>query len=223
MVRKALLWVLWISFVGYTMWLNPLGQAYTWQVGGKLLTFQLGEVNSYLVAIFWLMGVWPMIYACLLFADGHMQKLPAWPFFVGANALGMLWLMPYFLFRQRQQTFAGEKDRWLAWLDRRSTGVWLLAIATLLMLYALVTGDWSDFAQQFQHRPFVHLITLDWLSMGLVFPVATLFPDDMARRGLQSRWIFWAVALVPLYGPLLYLCLRPPLQQDAAQPPPPGR
>jgi hypothetical protein len=216
MVRKALLWILWLSFVGYTIWLNPLGQAYTWQVVGQLLSFQLGEVNGYLVAIFWLMGVWPMIYACLMFADGHRQELPAWPFFIGANFLGMLWLMPYFLFRQRQSTFEGPKDQWLAWLDRRSTGAWLLAIATGLVLYALLTGDWSDFINAFRHRTFVHLITLDWMLMGLVFPLTTLFPDDMARRGLKRRWMFWAVALVPLWGPLFYLCFRPPLQEKSS-------
>jgi hypothetical protein len=210
-LRKAVLGGVWLSFVGYNVWLNPLGRPYTWQVGSRLITFQLGEVNSYLVAIFWLMGVWPMIYACLMFADGRMQKVSAWPFFLGANFLGMLWLMPYLLLRQRQQTFVGEKDFWIDWLDRRSTGRWLLAIALLLIVYALLTGDWAEFVYLFQHRAFVHLITLDWLLMGLVFPLTTLFPDDMARRHLASQSGFWAVALVPLLGPLLYLCWRPPL------------
>jgi len=39
--------------------------------------------------------------------------------------------------------------------------------------------------------------------------VPTLLVDDMARRGLSDRRIFWAVALVPLFGPLVYLVLRP--------------
>jgi hypothetical protein len=38
----------------------------------------------------------------------------------------------------------------------------------------------------------------------------------MARRGLDDRRIFWAVALVPLLGPLVYLVLRPAI---APQPP----
>jgi hypothetical protein len=43
----------------------------------------------------------------------------------------------------------------------------------------------------------------------LLFP--TLLGDDMARRGLKNSSVFWAVALVPLVGSLLYLCLRPQL------------
>lgn len=214
-IRKGILWVVWLSFVGYTLWLNPLGQPDTWAVGWRLLTWQLGEVNSYLVAIFWLMGVWPMIYACMMFADGRMQSFPAWPFFIGANFLGQLWLMPYFLFRQPRPTFSGELDEWLAWLDRRSTGAGLLAIAIALVTYALTTGDWANFVDQFQQRAFVHLITLDWLLMGLVFPFCGLLSDDMARRGVYNDAVFWATVLVPLWGPLLYLCWRPPLLSDA--------
>ncbi|MEB3212184.1 MAG: hypothetical protein VKL39_12555 [Leptolyngbyaceae bacterium] len=167
-----------------------------------------------MVAIFWLMGVWPMIYACLMFLDGQMQNIPAWPFFIGSNFLGLLWLMPYFLFRQRSQTFDGKEDRWLTLLDRRSTGVVLLMVTLFLIFYALLTGDWEEFIYQFQHLTFVHLITLDFLLMGLVFPLTSLFPDDMARHGQWNLRRFWAIALVPLFGPLFYLCSRPPLQSN---------
>ncbi|HEY9708066.1 MAG TPA: hypothetical protein V6D48_07655 [Oculatellaceae cyanobacterium] len=51
--------------------------------------------------------------------------------------------------------------------------------------------------------------------MSLIFPLTSLFDDDMARRGLNDSRIFWAVALVPLFGPLVYLCLRPPLAETS--------
>lgn len=35
----------------------------------------------------------------------------------------------------------------------------------------------------------------------------------MARRGLKNPQLFWLTALIPLFGPLIYLCLRPPLQR----------
>jgi hypothetical protein len=47
--------------------------------------------------------------------------------------------------------------------------------------------------------------------MSLIFPLTSLFDDDMARRGIQDGRIFWIVALIPLFGPLLYLCWRPSL------------
>jgi hypothetical protein len=51
--------------------------------------------------------------------------------------------------------------------------------------------------------------------MGLIFPLTSLFDDDMARRGVQDSRIFWSVALVPLFGPLVYLCLRPSLLETS--------
>jgi hypothetical protein len=51
--------------------------------------------------------------------------------------------------------------------------------------------------------------------MCLIFPLTSLFDDDMARRGINDSRIFWAVALIPLFGPLVYLCLRPPLAETS--------
>jgi hypothetical protein len=47
MVRKIALGTIWLSFFGYTLWLNPLARPYTWKVLTRLLTFQWHEVNSY--------------------------------------------------------------------------------------------------------------------------------------------------------------------------------
>ena len=51
--------------------------------------------------------------------------------------------------------------------------------------------------------------------MAVIFP--SLLGDDMARCGLSDDRIFWAVSLVPLLGPLVYLCLRPPLPESATE------
>jgi hypothetical protein len=51
--------------------------------------------------------------------------------------------------------------------------------------------------------------------MCLIFPITSLFDDDMVRRGIKDKRIFWAVALVPLFGPLVYLCLRPSLPETS--------
>jgi hypothetical protein len=210
-IRKIVLWLIWISFVCYTIWLAPLDRPATWEIARKLVTLQWQEINAYLLAIFWLMGVWPMIYACLMFVDGRMQSFRAWPYFIGSNFTGVICLLPYLLFRRRTTSLEGSKDGWLEILDRRSTGVMLLLAAIGLIAYALIAGDWQAFVQQFQTVAFTHLITLDFCLMCLVFPITTLFDDDLLRRGIYSHLVFWWVALVPLFGPLLYLCWRPPL------------
>ena len=218
MVRKVALFLIWITFVSYTVWLAPLDQADTWPLVKKLLTLQWGEVNAIIPAIFSLMGVWPMIYACLMFADGRMQNFRAWPYFLGSNGTGVICLMPYLILRQSNQEFYGKQDWLIRALDKRSTGVTLLLTAIACFAYAILAGDWGDYVQQFQTRAFVQLISLDFCLMCLIFPITSLFDDDMARRGIRDSRIFWAVALVPLFGPLLYLCFRPRLPEgDAAK------
>ncbi|ARV60290.1 DUF2834 domain-containing protein [Nostocales cyanobacterium HT-58-2] len=217
MARKAVLLLIWLGFVAYTLWLSPVDQPNTWALGSKLLTLQWGNLNAIIPAIFCLMGIWSMIYACLMFADGRMQNFRVWPYFIGSNFTGVICLLPYLIFRQSNQEFYGAKDKWLEILDRRSTGVYLLISTTVILAYAALAGNWEDYVQQFQTRHFVHLISIDFCLMCLIFPITSLFDDDMARRGLKDTRIFWAVALLPLFGPLLYLCLRPPLPETTAQ------
>ncbi|WP_230966412.1 DUF2834 domain-containing protein [Nostoc sp. NZL] len=179
----------------------------------KLLTLQWGELNAIIPTIFCLMGIWPMIYACLMFADGRMQNFRAWPYFLGSNFTGVICLLPYLIFRKSNQAFYGKKDKWLSILDQRTTGAYLLVATIGLFGYAVIAGNWEDYIQQFFHTPFVHLISLDFCLMCLIFPISLLFDDDMARRGIKDTRIFWVVALFPLFGPLIYLCLRPSLPE----------
>ena len=214
MGRKVVLFLIWVTFVVYTVWLAPLDQPDTLPLVKKLLTFQLEEVNAILTSIFWLMGVWPMIYACLIFADGKMQNFRVWPYFIGSNGIGVICLIPYLILRKSNQDFDSRKDYLLKILDSRLTGIFLFLSTIGLLSYAIVAGDWADYIQQFQTRTFVHLISLDFCLMCLTFPLTSLFDDDMARRGLKDSRIFWVVALVPLFGPLTYICLRPSLAEN---------
>jgi hypothetical protein len=215
MMRKTVLWIIWLGFVAYTILLAPVDQPDTWSLGWKLLTLQWEKLNAIIPTIFCLMGIWPMIYACLMFADGRMQDFRAWPYFIGSNFTGVICLLPYLIFRKSNQEFYGMKDKLLLSLDRRNTGVSLLVATVALLSYAVIAGNWEDYIQQFLHRPFVHLISLDFCLMCLIFPITSLFDDDMARRGIKDKRIFWAVALVPLFGPLVYLCLRPSLPETS--------
>jgi hypothetical protein len=211
MGRKAALCAIWIGFVAYTIWLAPLDQPETWSIARDLFTLHWGNLNAILLVIFSLMGVWPMIYACLMVADETAQPFRVWPYFVGSNFTGVICLLPYLIIRRTNPKFYGFKHEWFKKLDQQSTGFTLLGITIALVIYALVAGDWQDYIRQFQTVPFVHLISLDFCLMCLIFPITSLFDDDMARRGIyDTRW-FWSVALVPLFGPLLYLCLRPSL------------
>ena len=55
-------------------------------------------------------------------------------------------------------------------------------------------------------------MSLDFCMLSLLFP--WLLSDDMERRGMSSDRFFTVIALVPLVGALIYLCLRSPLIEN---------
>jgi hypothetical protein len=213
MILKFILWLVWVGFIAYTLLLAPLDQPGTLILIEKLVRLQLAGINPYVVTLFSLMGVWPIVYACLMFIDERMQDISAWPSFLASNGSGVIGLIPYLLLRESNQAFSGQKDFWLERLDSRQTGIVLSLITVGLFAYAMLAGDWGDFVRQWHSSRFIHLMSWDFCLMWLVFP--SLLGDDMARRGLQDYRIFWAVALVPLLGALAYLCLRPPLPESS--------
>lgn len=210
MGRKIGFWALWIGFIGYVLFLAPPFQPDIARLQ-NVLAGNWADINPWVITIFSLIGMWIMIYSGVIFADGRGQRIPAWAFVLASIGSGVLGLIPYLALREPNPTFEGQKDKWLKFWDSRSTGL-AIAFSTLLFLaYGLLLGDWADFVQEFQTSRFIHAMSLAFCLFGLLFPA--LLGDDMARRGLKKSWIFWAVALVPPFGPFVYLCSRPPLQE----------
>ena len=210
MDRKITIGSLWLGFIIYVLLLAPpLHLQETLTLLKNLLTLQWADINPIILSLFALVGIWLQIYSCLLFVDGRMQKLSFWPFALASVGSGVIGLMPYLALREENQQFSGQKDAFLKLLDSRSTGI-VLALFTLGLLgFGLVAGDWSDFIQQFQGDHFINGMSLAFCLFCLLFP--SVLSDDMARRGFNNPQVYWAVALVPLLGPLAYLCLRQPL------------
>lgn len=212
MLRKIGLWSVWIGFITYILLLSPpLHLPETISLLVKILTFQWGDVNAVILSLFSLIGVWIAIYSCLLFFDGRMQKIPFWVFAIAALGSGVIGLIPYLALREANQEFTGEKNSFLKLLDSHSTGIAISIFTTLVIAYGLIVGDWTNYIQQFQSDRFIHGMSLAFCLFGLLFP--TVLGDDMARRGwLSNSQLFWVIALIPLFGPLFYLCIRPSLR-----------
>jgi hypothetical protein len=155
------------------------------------------------------MGVFPCIYACMLASDGQGQKIPAWPFAGLSFFLGAFALLPYFALREPNPTFVGKKSWNVKILDSRFAGIGISAIAIYFLLYGFANGNWADFIQQWQTSRFIHVMSLDFCMLSLMFP--WLLSDDMDRRGMTDDRFFSFIALIPLVGALIYLCLRSPL------------
>ena len=214
MYKKITLWSLWAGFIVYVLFLAPpIHLKETLTLLKNILTAQWANINPIILSLFLLVGVCLLIYSCLLFIDGRMQKIPFWPFALASVATGVIGLMPYLALREENQEFSGPKDAFLKWLDSRLTGVVLALFTIGLLAYGLLAGDWFDFSQQFQGDRFINGMSLAFCLLCLLFP--TVLGDDMARRGyLSNSQLFWAIALVPLLGPLAYLCWRPPLRDS---------
>jgi hypothetical protein len=207
MIRTLALFILWVGFIGYAFGLAPPYQPHTFDLIINLTTGNIANINPLIVALFNLMGVLPMMYSCLLWFDGRGQKLPAWLFIIGTFGLGALALLPYLALRQPYPTFGGQKNWWLQGLDAGWVGIVIAIVALSLCTYGVTQGNWGNFVAQWQSDRFIHVMTLDFCLLSLLFP--SLLKDDMARRGLTDQRIFWAVALVPFFGAIAYLALRP--------------
>jgi hypothetical protein len=215
--RRISFMLLWLGFISYAFFLAPPDDPHTAVLIGNLINMQLDGINPLIVALFNLMGIFPMLYGCLMFTDGRGQKLPAWLFAITSFAVGAFAILPYLAWRSPNPYFSGQKGWGLLIWESRLTGIVLLAGAIGLLYYGITQGNWADFVQQWQTSRFIHVMSLDFLMLCLVFPA--LLGDDMARRKLDNPQIFWAVSLFPLLGSLLYLCLRPSLPISSADSP----
>ncbi|HIK27492.1 MAG: DUF2834 domain-containing protein [Oscillatoriaceae bacterium SKW80] len=211
MLRKIGFGLLWLGFLAYAFLLAPPVQPETWTLIKNLSIGNWQGINPALAALFSIMGIWPMIYSCLLYIDGRGQKIPAWPFAVASFAVGAFALLPYLALREPNPKFSGTKNIFLKQLDSRFTGIILTLITAALVAYGLVFGDWNDFIQQWLSNRFIHVMSLDFCMLSVIFPA--LLGDDMARRGIKNAAVFWIVTLIPLFGPLAYLCTRQPLPE----------
>lgn len=214
MGRRIFLTILWISFITYAFLGAPPQQPDTFDLISRLASGSWDGINPAIIALFNAMGIWPMIYGCWLLVDGHEQRVAAWPFAIASFAVGAFALLPYLILRTPSDRFVGSQSRLLAVVESRWVGALLSIGAAVVLAYGLWAGDWSSFAEAWRSSRFIHVMSLDFGLLWLLVPA--LLGDDMARRGLNNRALFWLVVLVPLLGPALYLLLRPALLTQSA-------
>ncbi len=213
MVRRLGFGGLWLLLLGYATFLAPGDRPETLDLIKHLSTGQVAGINPMVVALFNLMGVLPLAYSCLLYADGRGQKIPAWPFAAGSFAVGAFALIPYLGLRQDNPGWVGPKGRLIKFWDSRYTAIGLLVAAIGLLGYGLIAGDWSDFVGQWQTSKFINVMSLDFCLLSLLG--SELVPDDMARRGMVNPVVATLAQWLPLFGLLIYLVVRPGLPKDA--------
>lgn len=211
MTQKIILGLIWLVFVIYAFFFAPPNQPNTLDLIINLSTGKWDGINPIITSLFNIMGIWPIIYSGVIFIDGRMQKILAWPFALFSFAVGTFAILPYLILRQPNSNFDGHKTFLLKILDSRWLGLLVTLGSAVFLIYAFSQGDWNNFIQQWQSNRFIHVMSLDFCLLCLLFPV--LLKDDMARRGIKNNALFWLVALVPLLGSSIYLMIRPPLEE----------
>jgi hypothetical protein len=177
----------------------------------QLLSFDWTGLSAWKVALFNLLGVWPMLMAVFLWPE--RQRVPYWPFGGLSFVLGMYALMPYFIFRTSQS--ARKEDAVNRWLNKKSTLLVLLLVSSALFIYGLVFGDAGVFWQELKSEHFVFAMSLD----ALLFQAFALLLLHQDRRrlcwqpGRSLALLFYAL---PLLGVIFYLLLRPAERQCKA-------
>ena len=206
--------VLWLTFISYAVLLAPPSQPDTLDLIINLSTGNWENINPLIIALFNLMGILPLVYACFLLIDGKGQKIPAWLFVIASLGTGAFAILPYLALRQSNPSWSGEKSFLLRILDSRWLGIILTMGTVILICFGLFNGDWIDFIQQWQTSKFIHVMSLDFCLLCLLLPI--LIKDDLSRRNITSSWFFWLITFIPLFGTLVYLCIRPPLESDSS-------
>ncbi len=198
-------WLIWLLFTGYAFLLAPPDSPETLQLIINLSTGQWAGINPLIIALFNLMGIWPMIYAAVMLFDGSAQKFQPGFFNLASFAVGAFIILPYLGLRQPNTTMPVAATPLRKLLDTRWLAVAIGLGSIGLLSYGLTQGNWPDFVHSWQTQRFIHVMTLDFLMLSALFPI--LAKDDLSRRGGQP-WL-WGLSFIPMVGAIAYLYLRP--------------
>ena len=179
----------------------------------QMSTGQISGINPLVVAIFYIMGIFPWVYAAFILFDGTEQKVSPYPFFFVSVGLGAFALLPYLALRQPNTTI-GQKNLLQKFVDSRLTAIISAIAIVVLLTWGITQGNWSDFITQWQTTQFIHVMSLDFCCLCLLFPA--VLGNDLKRRGVSG--VLRQIALIPLFGALIYWCLRPQLPETVISP-----
>ncbi len=208
LTRRLLLAALFAADILYAAFIAPKGDP----PGNLFLELALGQgpaKNPAVWGVFQLLGIVPLMYWALLFPDGRGQKVWAWPFALGMMAFGAFSLLPYLILRRLYpQPVPGARNLAVRWFAGRPFAVFVAVALVSLLIWIMLFGNLANYVYWFRVSNFVHVMTIDFLVLTLLFPL--LLRDDMARRDVSDESTLGRVALgLPLLGPAWYLVRRP--------------
>lgn len=184
---RQLLAAIWLALLLEAFLLSPAPRPDQSEWVMRLVTGDWAGEEMLVVALFNLMGIWPLAMAALL-ADRLRGWPPPWPFVAASMALGGFVLLPGVLVAGDRGPVSG----WQRALAHPALRGVLGVGAAGLMVWGLATGDAARFVEIWRTELFVHVMAFDFVALWLSSVV--LARENGAR---------WPLALLPLVGALM--------------------
>jgi len=146
-----------------------------------------------------------MVYAVLVLDEAEAQPFPVWPFIILSFFMGGFIYLVYFGFREPSRVLRPQ-TKYQKRIETRKNMILLSLVCLSLVLYGLIYGDWSGYIASFQSNGLVHIMSIDFILISLLFPI--LVKDDMIRRDNYNT-LDWAIySFIPVLSALYYLNRR---------------
>ncbi|ERJ11690.1 hypothetical protein [Haloplasma contractile] len=189
---KIIYLIVWIVLIGYTFLLAPGVGIKEYDLVKDILMFN--EVDPLIISIFYLFGVWPFIFAGLLFKK-KSANINAWPFVIGSFIFGVFALLPYYFLNGSGDDSKHTKEWLKSYKESKLVYLILIIITTWLLLYGLMFGDPNGFITMFNYSWFVHIMGIDFILL-VILSIITMY-----KQGATD----YKLGFIPVLGPLIYL------------------
>jgi len=217
--RRLVYFTLWTGLLAYAILYAPGGTPEAGAIDDAIIKNMIsrpfdGTYTPYFSAVFNLIGVYPLIFASLLLPGAKLQKAPALPFVLSSFALGFFGLGPYMILREKKNDIVRDMNRGLGSAIFEFKGTTLLLIGAVgYLFYFAATGAFAGdklqaYLDLFSSSRLAHVSTLDFTILSMI--ISDPISEDMKRRNWKGPPAA-AFAIIPLFGPLLYLLIRPGL------------
>lgn len=219
------LFALWGALVGYAFLLSPNQVP---QFDSYLLRKFLNleddgvSINTVFTSLFYVMGLWPVIYTALLIPAGKSKGLPVMPFVALSYGIGAFGLLPFMalwkpdgtvtsLPPDSKEELEGVKNVVTRGMENPFVAWGILAGVLFCIGNAAFAGStqWKDYVTLFWMSRFVHVTSIDFMTLSLLAPF--WMENDAKLRNWDGRDspVFTLLQFTPVLGPAIYLVLRP--------------
>ena len=204
-IRNPLYLLALILFLVYIFIFAPSDTSNSFTLIQRMYSPEFRSVNPLIFSVFNLLGVWPMAFAVLVLEESKLQDFPVWPFILLSFFTGGFVYLIYFSLRksvdERLSSTSLQKR-----IEKPRNMYLLILVTILLLLYGFVFGDLGGYIQSFTKSSLVHVMTIDFLLLSLLFPV--LMVDDMIREKIFNLRQFLVFSVSSVLGATLYLLHR---------------